>query len=61
FKGLWQEGWVVYDGTIFVLYSKPGLNRDAYYTRKRNYGLNFQVSLCLFLARQRLLKRFTDW
>jgi hypothetical protein len=63
FKGLWREGWVMYDGTIVVLYSKPGLNGDAYYTRKGNYGLNCQVCLsaCLFLAGQRLLKRSTDW
>ncbi|KAG6897142.1 hypothetical protein C0992_003800 [Termitomyces sp. T32_za158] len=43
FKGLWQEGWLMYDGTIVVLYCKPRLNGDAYYTRKCNYGLNVQV------------------
>ncbi|KAG6878043.1 hypothetical protein C0992_008711 [Termitomyces sp. T32_za158] len=42
FKGLWQEGWLMYDDTIVVLYRKPGLNRDAYYTWKCNYGLNVQ-------------------
>jgi hypothetical protein len=50
FIGLWREGWIMYDGTIGVLFAKPGLNRDAYYTRKANYGLNVQVSLyCFFL------------
>ena len=44
FKGLWREGWVMYDGTIVVLYARPGLDGDAYYTRKCNYGLNLQVS-----------------
>jgi len=44
FQGLWREGWVMYDGTIVVLYAKPGLNGDAYYTHKGNYGLNAQVS-----------------
>jgi hypothetical protein len=44
FRGLWREGWIMYDGTIVVLYAKPGLNGDAYYTRKANYGLNVQVS-----------------
>lgn len=39
----WREGWVMYDGTIVVLFQKPGLNGDAYYTRKANYGLNVQV------------------
>lgn len=46
FKGLWREGWVMYDGTIVVLYARPGLDRDAYYTRKCNYGLNLQVRCC---------------
>ncbi|EJF59388.1 hypothetical protein DICSQDRAFT_65172 [Dichomitus squalens LYAD-421 SS1] len=44
FRGLWREGWVMYDGTIIVLYARPGLDGDAYYTRKCNYGLNLQVS-----------------
>lgn len=44
FKGLWQEGWIMYDGTIVVLYAQPGMEGDAYYTRKCNYGLNLQVS-----------------
>ena len=44
FEGLWREGWVMYDGTIVVLYARPGLDGDAYYTRKSNYGLNLQVS-----------------
>lgn len=43
FKGLWREGWVMYDGTIIVLFEKPGYEGDAYYTRKGNYGLNAQV------------------
>jgi hypothetical protein len=38
----------MYDGTIVVLYAKPGLNGDAYYTRKENYGLNVQVSMVSF-------------
>ena len=38
----------MYDGTIVVLYAKPGLNGDAYFTRKANYGLNLQVSGCFF-------------
>ncbi|KAG1852200.1 hypothetical protein F4604DRAFT_1686689 [Suillus subluteus] len=32
----------MYDGPIVVLYTKPSLNRDAYYTCKSNYGLNLQ-------------------
>ena len=43
FKGAWRDGWLMYDGTIVVLYQRPGLNGDAYYTRKSNYGLNVQV------------------
>lgn len=37
----------MYDGTIVVLYSKLGLNGDAYYTQKGNYGLNVQVNFLL--------------
>ena len=44
FQGSWWDGWIMYDGTIVVLYSWPGLHGDAYYTRKGNYGLNLQVS-----------------
>lgn len=47
FRGKMREGWVMYDGTIVVLQKKPGLNGDAYYTRKGNYGLNAQVSIFL--------------
>ena len=47
FDGLWKEGWVMYDGTIVVLYSKLGLNGDAYYTWKGNYDLNVQVNFLL--------------
>ena len=44
FVGSWRDGWVMYDGTIVVLYAKPSLHCDAYYTRKASYGLNIQVS-----------------
>jgi hypothetical protein len=43
FKGFWREGWLMYDGTIVVLFARPGMEGDAYYTRKCNYGLNLQV------------------
>ncbi|THU93188.1 hypothetical protein K435DRAFT_592954, partial [Dendrothele bispora CBS 962.96] len=43
FRGTWREGWVMYDGTIVPLFRKPGLNGDAYFTRKSNYGLNLQI------------------
>ena len=43
FKGAWRDGWLMYDGTIIVLYRCLGLNGDVYYTRKANYGLNVQV------------------
>lgn len=43
FKGAWRDGWVMYDGTIVVLYQRPGWDGDAYYTRKCNSGLNLQV------------------
>ena len=47
FRGLWRHGWVMYDGTIVVLFAKPGIDGDAYFTRKSNYGLNLQVFFLL--------------
>ena len=29
FVGTWREGWIMYDGTIVVLYKRPGLDGDA--------------------------------
>jgi hypothetical protein len=57
FRVKWQEGWVMYNGTIVVLYKKPGLNGNAYYTRKGNYGLNVQVSsnFCLHISNSTLI------
>lgn len=43
FKCSWRDGWIMYNDTIVVLYQKPGLNGDAYYIHKANYGLNIQV------------------
>ena len=43
FKGLWREGWIMYDGTIVILYEKSTMHGDAYYTKKANYGLIVQV------------------
>ena len=43
FRATWREGWVMYDGTIVVLYRCPGMQGETYYTRKGNYGLNVQV------------------
>jgi hypothetical protein len=40
----------MYDGTIVILYCKPGKNGDAYYTRKANYGLNVQVHVHLTIS-----------
>ena len=60
FQGKMWEGWVMYDGTIVILYKKPGLSGNAYYTRKGNYGLNAQVSLCLY-AFPTSVKICADW
>jgi hypothetical protein len=61
FKGLWREGWLMYDGTIVVLFHKPGLNGDAYYTRKSNYGLNVQVSVQSSGLSFYSMKLASDW
>jgi hypothetical protein len=59
FKGIWRDGWIMYDGTIIVLYARPGMDGDAYYTRKCNYGLNLQVRSISYIGysitKQRIL------
>jgi hypothetical protein len=39
----WRDGWLMYDGTPVDLFQKPGLNGDAYWSRKCRYGINVQV------------------
>ncbi|KIY70502.1 hypothetical protein CYLTODRAFT_441951 [Cylindrobasidium torrendii FP15055 ss-10] len=43
FRGLWREGYIMYDGTIVVIFNKPARDGTTYYTRKSNYGLNTQI------------------
>ena len=38
-----MAGWYMMEQSLFYVYTKPGLNEDAYYTRKFNYGLNLQI------------------
>jgi hypothetical protein len=45
FRGLWRNGYIMYDGTIIPLAFQPARNGHSYYTRKSNYGLNAQVLL----------------
>ncbi|KIK34678.1 hypothetical protein CY34DRAFT_97519, partial [Suillus luteus UH-Slu-Lm8-n1] len=63
FRGLWRNGWVMYDGTIVVLFAKPWIDGDAYYTRKSNYGLNLQVisNFPLALIITLTLTLYIDW
>ena len=61
FQGLWREGWVMYDGTIVVLYQRPGMDGNAYYTRKGNYGLNVQVCTFFFIKMSDDNNIFSDW
>uniref|UniRef100_A0A0W0EUB5 Uncharacterized protein n=1 Tax=Moniliophthora roreri TaxID=221103 RepID=A0A0W0EUB5_MONRR len=44
-RNLWCESYMMYDGTIVVLYHQPSHQGQGYYTRKANYGLNVQVRL----------------
>lgn len=50
----------MYDGTIVILYAKPGLNGDAYFTRKSNYGLNLQVVIIITINKHILIE-LLDW
>ncbi|KAG2052985.1 hypothetical protein BDR06DRAFT_982940 [Suillus hirtellus] len=39
----WQKGILAIDGSLFNLYQRPGLFRDAFYSRKFQFSLNCQV------------------
>ncbi|KAG8911346.1 hypothetical protein FRC01_005762 [Tulasnella sp. 417] len=38
-----RDGWCTGDGTLVHLHQKPGLNGDAYFSRKMQYDLNVQI------------------
>lgn len=44
----WRDGYCMVDGTLVVLFQKPGHHGEAYFDRKSNYSLNIQVRLTLF-------------
>lgn len=39
----WRNGWVMVDGSLVPLYSRPGHFGNSFYDRKSNYSLNVQV------------------
>lgn len=39
----WRDGWIMVDGTLVPLYSRPGFFGNSWYDRKSNYSLNVQV------------------
>jgi hypothetical protein len=43
FRGLWREGWLMYDGTTVVLPREPHFFGDAYYSHNAEYGFSLQV------------------
>lgn len=40
----WCNGWVMVDGTLVPLFSRPGFFGNTWYDRKSNYSMNVQVS-----------------
>lgn len=44
-----RDGWCTGDGTLVRLHQKPGLNGDAYFSRKMSYDLNVQVRALCYL------------
>ena len=40
----WQHGWLLVDGTLVPLYTRPHWYGESYFDRKCNYSLNIQVS-----------------
>jgi hypothetical protein len=38
-----RGGWIMVDGTLIPLYTKPSEYGNCYYDRKSNYSINVQV------------------
>jgi len=39
----WRNGWVMIDGTLIPLYTKPSYYGESFFDRKSNYSLNIQI------------------
>ncbi|KAH7911007.1 hypothetical protein BJ138DRAFT_1135633 [Hygrophoropsis aurantiaca] len=39
----WRDGWLMVDGTLVPMYSRPAYFENTWYDRKSNYSLNVQV------------------
>jgi hypothetical protein len=39
----WRNGFLLADGTKFVLFQKPGLHGEAWYDKNKNYSVDCQV------------------
>jgi hypothetical protein len=39
----WRNRFLLADGTKFILFQKPGLHRDAWFDKNKNYSINCQV------------------
>ena len=45
----WRDGWSMVDGTLVLLFCRPGFFRNTWFDWKSNYSLNIQVCLLLLL------------
>jgi hypothetical protein len=39
----WRNGFLLADGTKFVLFQKPGLHGEAWFDKNKNYSIDCQV------------------
>lgn len=44
----WRNGWLMVDGSLVPLFSRPGFYGNNWFDRKSNYSLNVQVSKIIF-------------
>jgi len=47
----WRDGWSMVDGTLVLLFCRPGFFRNTWFDWKSNYSLNVQVPLLLLLSK----------
>jgi hypothetical protein len=39
----WRDGFLLVDGTKFVLFQKPGLHGEAWFDKNKDYSIDCQV------------------
>jgi hypothetical protein len=47
----WRDGWLMVDGSLVLLFMRPGFFGNTFFDRKSNYSLNVQVSPSFYMIK----------